>query len=92
LKPPLSCCNSFSGRACNAKAEAVRKLCYTAPTTLAGLAGVLSAVIAAENDGDDILFFFADDEREDGGGERETCMWPFLRSVLRSVEQMQSAA
>lgn len=78
-----------AGQACHALAEAARKLCHTAPTTLAGLAAVLNLVISAHAAGDDILNTFADDEERDF--DSELCKWPFFRTVLQSVEQMAGA-
>lgn len=79
----------------------IRKLCQTAPTTLAGLAAVLSFIIDAEDQGDDLLNTFAEDKNKDSDAKRETCIYndlaretcigPFLRAVLRSVEQVARA-
>ena len=68
----------------------IRKLCQTAPTTLAGLAAVLSFIIDAEDQGDDLLNTFAEDKNKDSDAKRETCIYndlaretcigPFLRA------------
>lgn len=78
-------------QACHRQSEAARKLCHTAPTTLAGIAALLNFVIEAHESGDNILNIFADDNKECPSYERDTCMWPFFKSVLRSVEQMARA-
>ncbi len=76
----------------DAYTEAIRKLCQTAPTTLAGLAAVLSFVIDAEDQGDDLLNTFAEDKYKGGDWyERETCMWPFLKTLQQSAELMARA-
>jgi hypothetical protein len=80
--------------ACNAQADAAQKLCHTAPTTPAGLAAVLSFVINVTENDDDILRTIAKDEYRyisDFDEDMHTCLWPFLKSILRSAEQMARA-
>jgi hypothetical protein len=73
--------------ACHAQAKAAQELCHTPPTTLAGLAAVLSFVINVHDADDDILDTFADN-KDEPKDENDTCMWPFFRTLLRSAEQM----
>jgi hypothetical protein len=77
---------------CTAYTQAIRKLSQTAPTTLAGLAAVLSFVIGANDQGDDLLSTFAEDKYKGSDDERDTCMWPFLKTVRQSVELMARVA
>jgi hypothetical protein len=79
--------NSF-GPEINLRFRVARSSSVADFTTLAGLAAVLSFVINATESDDDLLGTYASDDPQ---GHEDICMWPFLRTLLRSAEQMAGA-